>query len=297
MIRAFCWCGVLPGMCAGAPALDAPAEVVLIFPKWKVGQEVTYRFEKARSAKKDAPSAITPVTIRVKEKTDEDFLLVVRNGKPEFKGMKNPGFDLSTLPPMRIRVDYEGTITQVVNWRELRDAATKMIEDLARPAAAQKEVVGALKMLRERLATEPQTRAMLSRDISQLLFVFGFELEVGQPVTWDDQLANPLGGAPLKAKCGVLIAEPPSDGRVTLTYRMKTEPMEAGEFLGDELTKNAEKHADSKQELVKSLTIKDRTDYEFDLESTWPSRLTYLRKISVGTQTRVDRVTWTRVEK
>lgn len=94
--------------------------------------------------------------------------------------------------PLELEVDESLTPVRLGNWPEVRAAVYKMISGL------EPKVVEGMRSLFDRIGDE-QAASMFFPQVAFLGLGQGLSLEPGEPLTYDDNLANPLGGPPIKA--------------------------------------------------------------------------------------------------
>lgn len=98
------------------------------------------------------------------------------------------------LFPLDLEVDEHLTPTRIVNWDALKGAMTKVYQQNVSEAAARDAAVAMLDKLDGATAAP-----MMLQEQTLLALGQGTNLQVGVTTRYEDQIANPLGGPPVKA--------------------------------------------------------------------------------------------------
>jgi hypothetical protein len=120
--------------------------------------------------------------------------------------------------PVRAAVDPALAPERIENWDEVREGLTKaMAKAVAGPKAA--EAVEVATGVFAKLSAEEAAQVIL-RDQALAAISQGLDLELGQPVDYDDLLPNPLGGPPIKSQGRFeLVSYDAAKGRAVVTWR------------------------------------------------------------------------------
>jgi len=128
--------------------------------------------------------------------------------------------------PVIVEVDEDLTPQRVINMAELRKSLQAAI---ARFGAGQD--TQALEKVFAGI-TDASVSALATKDLGQLALVQGSNLELGQDVTYDDNLPNPLGGTPISSHGAFrLEALDRQAGRAVITWRQSYDPQSVAKSL------------------------------------------------------------------
>lgn len=173
------------------------------------------------------------------------------------------------LFPLEIEVDDRLLPTRIINWEALKAAMVKVYEVQIPDLAARKAAVGVLEIWDDTTAA-PQ----MLKDQSLLAAGQGTSLELGAPEAYEADIANPLGGPPIKATGSyTLVSVNKGTGRASLRWSQDLDPVStthAVMSLVDRLiaATPAEKQGEARLKLsTMTISRHDTCDYQIDINT------------------------------
>jgi hypothetical protein len=130
---------------------------------------------------------------------------------------------LGLVGPVRAVVDPALQPERIENWDEVREALLNAIaRSVTEPKAAE-----AIQGVFEKLSAEQAAQVIL-RDQTLAAISQGSDLELGEPVEYDDLLPNPLGGPSIKSHGRFeLVSYDAAKGQAVVTWRQAFDPASA----------------------------------------------------------------------
>ncbi|WP_304165850.1 hypothetical protein [Phenylobacterium aquaticum] len=204
-----------------------------------------------------------------------------RKGEAEHMGLEWTGAEASDgapdlikaaagfLFPLDLEVDEHLTPTRIVNWAALKGAMTKVYQQSLSEAVARDAAIAMLDKLDGATATP-----MMLQEQTLLALGQGTNLQIGVTTQYEDQIASPLGGRPIKASGAfTLVSADRGSGRAVVRWTQDLDPesaSQAAKALVDRLisTAPAAKQDEARSYLsTMTLARHDACDYQIDIRS------------------------------
>jgi len=286
-----------------------------ILPHWKRGDSFTLTITRAREKSVDGRSTISGTTrthfaVEVLRADDEGYLVGWTAGETTFnEPAPSESFLRQVVGLMKgiqivLQLDHHGTITGVQNWQELRRETVKVMDALlAKMPEAQKGSTESSLMLNFRaqwdgmFRTKEQVEQLCTRDAKAYFMALGRSYTPNKPLTFAEQLPNPLGGEPFPAHATIALkAFDKRSGQAFLTKRQTADPEQASrimESMVKEMSVRQGKKPPERQ-LPNTIVIEDHAEIAVDVNTGWVTRLTRTQSMNLGTRSQRDTTTFVR---
>ena len=169
---------------------------------------------------------------------------------------------------------------------------SKLLEQAAQSGANEQQVEQIRQNMAALTSSDEQLAAVFARDIQLYHFPLGGALDVGQPVEYEDQVANPFGGQPFPSKAQVVLKEyDPGAGRAVIEWEQTLDPEKSKTILIETLSALARQQgseAPKEGDLPDPFSIVDTGTFVVDTNAGWVTSLDYQRNATVGPQSEVD---------
>lgn len=221
---------------AGALATSAAAQELPVTLPGHATWTMTVERTRERTRQDAAPQIARSVsTTDVDWAADGDGgVITLRVRSAQLDGPGASGFDASSLlgQPIVLEVDSSLAPTSVRNWSQVLAWLEQNIDrTVTEPAAA-----AAAKKIYSDMSPELAAQ-VVSRELSLVALSQGTALTLGEPVSYEDALPNPLGGPAIKAVGSYeLQAYDAVAGRAVIAWRQAMDPESARKSLTQALT-------------------------------------------------------------
>ena len=206
----------LAAACLAAPRADAAPSTVDLAPHWKVGEHVDYVLAKhgvitAGSQVQVDTTNTTPVHIDVLKADADGFVIGWTQGETQFDATAaasmNPVMKkmagLMVGHPLKLRLDRNGQLQEVVNWEAIRDLGDVFAHDvtdmLAQSGVDATHRMQATAQIHAMFASEQGVRGAATREVRLLLLPLGHAYDRSRPVQVDVVAPDPTGAGDVKA--------------------------------------------------------------------------------------------------
>jgi hypothetical protein len=285
------------------------ASSIEILPHWSRGDSFDLMITRTREKSVDGQSTVsgkthTRFTVEVLRADRNGYLVGWTAGDTGFEvPASSESFLRHVVGLMKglqivLQIDPRGTITGVQNWKELKGETLKVLDAvLANTPDSQKENTEYLLMSKLRaqwetmFGTKEQIERLCTRDARIYFMVLGRAYIPDKPLTYDDQLPNPLGGEPFPARTTIALKTfDNQSGQALLTKNQTTDPQHAlriMESMVKEMSARQGKKAPERQ-LSKAIAMEDHVEIAVDVNMGWVTKLTRTQSVLLGTRTQTD---------
>jgi hypothetical protein len=207
---------VLPfGGVAQISVADSSAQCIAY---WSKGDTMTYNVTTSKMKVKGADTTMAEqgsytVDIIVLDSTAKSYTLVWAYRNYEF-GTDNPIVqklaDMYKDMTVKVKTDEMGAITEVLNWKELRDNSNRFYKQLMKDVKELKELPGFKTMMDQMMKNFSSKEAIESlavADVQQFHSFHGAAYTLNNEIAGRIQVPNFLGGAPLDADVTLMMEE------------------------------------------------------------------------------------------
>lgn len=280
-----------------------------ILPHWKKGDSFTLTITRVREKSIDGQLTVsgrtrTPFAMEVLRADDEGYLVGWTAGETIFhEPVPSESFLRQVVGLMKgmqiiLQLDHHGTITGVQNWQELQRETEKAMDALlAKPPVTQKgspeySLMSNFRAQWDRMfGTKEQVEQLCTRDARTYFMALGKRYAPNKPITFDDQLVNPLGGAPFPAHTTIVLKTfNKRSGQAVLTKSQTADPEPASriiESMVKEMSVRQGKKLPERQS-PNSIVMEDSAEMAVDVKMGWVTRLTRVQSVKLGARSQRD---------
>lgn len=173
------------------------------------------------------------------------------------------------LFPIDLEVDEHLTPTRIVNWDALKGAMTKVYQQTLSEAVARDAAIAMLDKLDGATATP-----MMLQEQTLLALGQGTSLQIGVTTQYEDQIASPLGGQPVKATGAfTLVSADRKSGRAVVRWTQDLDPESASQaamaFVDRLIATAPAAKQDEARSYLSTMTLArhDACDYQIDIRT------------------------------
>lgn len=281
---------------------DRPLTIV---PHWQSGETRSLEIIKSRSAGTpgSTTSGKTPVELTVLEATKGGYALRWDIGELETgDALEDPAAAAlmklaASIDPV-YEVNADGVYLGLNNWQEIQAGASQSIEllldELAKQGLSGQERQAVRDMVEPMLSSRENLETFLLPELMNYHHIFGTEFDAENPLQYESLLPNPYGGKPFAAIVRFDAPRIRKDlGLVELTWSQILDPESTRATLLKTMSDMSEAiGADSvtEEDLPDPFSIEDTGRLIVDINTGWIMYLELTRKITIGSDTRFDRV-------
>jgi len=196
---------------------------------------------------------------------------------------------------MIFRVTEMGAFAELLNWEEVRDAYSRMLE-LSLPQKKDSTMAAILQSTKNLYNSKEIVESSLIKEIQLFHLPFGYKFtatEVGAPT----EIANPFGGQPLPAIQTTRIAGLNlKKDSFTLVFNLLVDKANTKSIIDSVIAKMNIKddyEMQAAREKYASFDLHDYSEYHFIRSSGWLRRLYYKRTVAIAGTTQDDAYTIT----
>ncbi len=270
-------------------------DTVVLSAQWKAGDRMTYVYEKSKLRKGGTKSAASyEVHIEVKKADAQGFELDISLPSLQLPDnvaeqlAKNPRAEqllkdtaaLAQAMRFQVRTNRQGTIEELLNWREVGQGFVKTLDALS-AALGSSMPAHVRNTLAQLYADEPSTRQTALRDIDFFSRPLGDELTPGEEAEIEGELPTAVFG-PLKVRDTYhLTLDQPSKGLATEKFQRVFEDASINAAVDQYLKRFQSGAAPSRADLARQLNVRDTSRYVVDLSTGWMVSGVGVREIGV----------------
>jgi len=245
--------------------------------------------------------------VEVTEKNDEGYVVRWTFGKTEVisgAAMDNPLVaaiaNITENLSLDLKTDPFGSVIGLKNKDEVKaktqivmEQIFQYVEDLTPSKEAAAQIRSAIEPLMANLVTDHQLEASMLNDPQLFYLTSGGTYQLGMPLTYDDLLPNPLGGAPFPSEGYFLLEDIDSDNnKAKIEWGQTLDPEKTTAVMRETMAALAQsmgRPAPSDQD-IPLMHVDDLSQYQIDTETGWPISLSYERNTTFGPQSNVERL-------
>lgn len=293
------------GISAGAQ------DSVELLPHWKAGDTVRYDVVKSRQRTQGDQVTLkattrTDLEVEVMSAGTDAAVLSWTWGETKFddpRQAENPVArtmtNLTKGQRIVLEVNSRGAIQGVRNWEALKDTSVKVLEVLTNELIAagvdQATVAKTRAQVGAMFANKEQIEQLVTRDAQLFFLLLGRPLNKREPVEFETQLPNPLGGESFPSR--VRFALKNIDGKLGIANVAVTQtvgPEDARRIMEKTLNDAGQRSGNPGADAPKAMTIEATADYNVERSSGWVRNFTHTRVTKFGAASQEDVVTVTR---
>ena len=206
---------------------------------------------------------------------------------------------------IKIELDENGAVVGVRNWEELKATSEKMISTMTDPKLVKGMDKATAEKLRAAVGSMFSTKERIEQAFTQepqIFFVaIGRSYDQADPIEFEQELPNPLNGAPTIPYRGRIALESydAKAGRAKISVTKTVDPEEARRVLLKTLKEMGDKLGRKDEPDVKSLgafDVDDRGEFVIDIKSGWLEEAHQARTVTLGDTTGVDSLSFKRLK-
>lgn len=194
-------------------------------------------------------------------------------------------FSKYKLTEIEYKTSEVGDFLEVLNWKEVGDIMNNMFDDIIEVSAKKDEKTrDALKKVMQpfRLAYGSQQgiEQLVLKELQYFHFPMGLEYDITEPLIYDEELPNMLGGDPIKAKGKIYFENVDfEEGFCVMTQEMNLDPNDTKDVLNQVFKKMKLKDKELSKALKTSvLEINDKNIYEYYYDPGVPHKIETTRE-------------------
>ena len=185
---------------------------------------------------------------------------------------------------MIFRVTEMGAFVELLNWEEVRDAYSKMME-LSLPPKKDSTLTAVVQSAKKLYNSKEMVESSLIKEIQLFHVPFGYKFE-SRLVTAPTEITNPFGGQPLPGietiKASGLA---PKKDSFTLVFNLRVDKANTKTLIDSMMAKMNIKDDGEMQvarEKYASFDLHDYSEYHFIRSSGWIKRIFYNRTVDIA---------------
>ena len=185
---------------------------------------------------------------------------------------------------IKYKTSEVGEFKEIINWKEVRDLMSKMIDDiveiLSRDDEIKKTLTKNMEAFKELYSSRRGVEQLVLKELQYFHFPLGYEFDTSKTLSYDDQLPNMFGGPPMKAKAKIYFESLDlEDGFCIMKQDLDVDPDDSLKFLKLAFQKlNMTNEKLDKALKSASLNIKDRNIYEYYYNPGIPHKISTHRE-------------------
>jgi hypothetical protein len=298
---------------APCPELAESAEVgafeIDIDANWEAGEsrryELTSRRNDVGEGADQSRHLVTDIQITVLDATDEGFVLEWVYGESRLLAPAEPAspeLETALQAPVGLRVEYAtdrfGAYAELRNGEEVQSfvAATlkQLLQTMTEAGGDERAVQGAQQMVEQLLAQPDALETLFLQEIQLFHVLHGYLFDSPEPIRYDDLLPNMLGGDPIPSQVTIRPTRySDAQGCARIEWANAIDPNKARESIVEGLMAQAERlgielEPPEPGELPDAFNIQDEMQFDLDLATAWPERISWQRQIQIGDHRRTD---------
>ncbi|MBI5260971.1 MAG: hypothetical protein HY852_04030 [Bradyrhizobium sp.] len=268
------------------------------------GQVYTWEWKIFRSTEtggkpKQSHESSTPVSLRVLDRTRNGYLLELQNGRTVFDPklqltMADPAMAelLKFLETLKVRflVTRDGEVEEVVNFKDVKEAAGKVVDAAAPTGAPDRAVL--LRIIEQLTGSKESLKVLALRDVGLMFYGTNVDPGMKEPADYETELPNVFGGRPLKAT-GQLTLKAADRKSKTAEFEVE-QKVDNDSFLrmmkdlGTKVGKQAPKGV--LEDMMKNASIRDNINVTVDLDSGLAIHAKRVRTSMIANTVKIDQV-------
>lgn len=202
-----------------------------------------------------------------------------------------------------LTVSREGSIKEVQNWGEIQKISSKAIDRISEilknqgaPAAVLDKVIAQVRHL---FGSEELVRQTATKEIQLLLVPLGKTYATTEPLEYDTELPNILGGAPIPSHGKfTLMAFDRNNGQASISWTQSVNSEEFTRIMNSTVQSMARRMGKPMPEgtSIDSMSVNDAGEFEVDVRTGWSKTLTHTRRVGTASAYQADTTAMTKQE-
>lgn len=177
-----------------------------------------------------------------------------------------------------------GTFTGIENWKEISaimsQLFTDIVETLGEKSDKKDELQKAMEPLISIYSSKEGIEQLVFKELMYFHFPFGMQFSLSQPIEYQDQLPNMLGGAPIKSKAKLFFEEVDFDNsRCVMIQEMVIDPDDTRDIILKFFKKMGLNEKEMKEAMkTAKFDIRDNNRFEYYYYPGIPVKIETLRE-------------------
>lgn len=163
-----------------------------------------------------------------------------------------------------------GAFLEVINWEEIRDVMTSMIDDVVlvlseNGSEKNKKLINVMKPFKEIYQTKEGIEQLVVKDLQLFHMPMGLEFDTKETINYEDEITNFLGGRPIKTDAKIYFTEVDNENSFcTFKHDMNLNPNDTQDILLQVFKRMKLKNKATKKALKNAVfEISDNNIYEY----------------------------------
>jgi hypothetical protein len=283
---------------------DHPDSSVRCIARWKLGESKVYSIVHEKktigpAVKNSSFSFTYEAVITVMDSTANNYTIKWVNHLPDSFALRHPGL-ADSLPvyngmAMIFKLTGTGAFVELLNWKEVLDAYSKMM-DLSRRTEPDSMGVAIIKSAKDMFNSKGMVESLLIFEIRLFHLHYGYTFPIPE-TSGMSEVANPFGGDPFPAiQTWRISGLDPKKDAYTLAVNLTVDKANMNAIVDTLISKmniTDERKKKAARENYGSLDIHDISEYRYIRSSGWIRRLNYQRTVLAQGVTQTDTYTMT----
>ena len=194
-------------------------------------------------------------------------------------------FSKYKITEIKYKTSEVGYLIEILNWKEVGDTMNSMIVDIIEVLGDKDEMKKdalktALQPFKQIYSSKQGVEQLVLKELQYFHFPMGLEYDITEPLLYDDELTNMLGGRPIKAKAKLYFENVDfEESFCVIKQELSLDPKDTKDLLKQFFKQMKLGNKEMKKALETAvLQIEDKNVYEYYYNPGIPNRIETIRE-------------------
>ena len=194
-------------------------------------------------------------------------------------------FSKYKITEIKYKTSEVGYLIEILNWKEVGDTMNSMIVDIIEVLGDKDEMKKdalktALQPFKQIYSSKQGVEQLVLKELQYFHFPMGLEYDITEPLLYDDELPNMLGGRPIKAKAKLYFENVDfEESFCVIKQELSLDPKDTKDLLKQFFKQMKLGNKEMKKALETAvLQIEDKNVYEYYYNPGIPNRIETIRE-------------------
>ena len=194
-------------------------------------------------------------------------------------------FSKYKITEIKYKTSEVGYLIEILNWKEVGDTMNSMIVDIIEVLGDKDEMKKdalktAMQPIKQIFSSKQGVEQLVLKELQYFHFPMGLEYDITEPLLYDDELPNMLGGRPIKAKAKLYFENVDfEESFCVIKQELSLDPKDTKDLLKQFFKQMKLGNKEMKKALETAvLQIEDKNVYEYYYNPGIPNRIETIRE-------------------